>query len=106
MSDSSGGDVTRLLADLSAGRKEAGEALLPLVYDQLHSLAGAFMSRERPGHTLQTTALVHEAYLRLGGGEGTPAENRSHFMRVAARAMRRVLIDHARRKRSAKNAAC
>jgi RNA polymerase sigma factor (TIGR02999 family) len=93
-------EVTRLLADLSAGRKDAGAALLPLVYDELHALARSYMRRERPGHTLQTTALVHEAYLRLGGGEDIAWESRAHFMKVAAQAMRRILIDHARSKRS------
>jgi len=93
-------DVTRLLADLSAGRTGAGDELLPLVYDELRALARSYMRRERPGHTLQTTALVHEAFLKLGGGEEIPWENRAHFMMVAARAMRRILIDHARSKRS------
>lgn len=96
------GDVTKLLLDLRAGRKGADEDLLSLVYEELHSLAKNYMRRERPGHTLQTTALVHEAYLRLGGSEEIPWENRVHFLRVAARAMRRVLIDHARRKLSEK----
>lgn len=93
-------EVTRLLADLSAGRQGADEALLPLVYDELHAMAKSFMRGERPGHTLQTTALVHEAYLKLGGSSEDEWENRAHFLRVAARAMRRILIDHARSKRS------
>jgi RNA polymerase sigma factor (TIGR02999 family) len=95
-------DVTRLLADLSAGKQGAGDALLPLVYQELHNLAEYYMRGERPGHTLQATALVHEAFLRLGGGEKASFEDRGHFMRLAARAMRRILIDHARRKKSEK----
>lgn len=93
-------DVTRLLADLSKGKEGAGEALLPLVYDELHALAKRHMHHERIDHTLQTTALLHEAYLRLGGGEKVAWRNKAHFMKVAARAMRRILIDHARSKRS------
>ncbi|MFH2000340.1 MAG: sigma-70 family RNA polymerase sigma factor [Planctomycetota bacterium] len=92
--------MTRLLADLSAGREGAGEALLPIVYDELHSMARIYMRGERPDHTLQTTALVHEAYLRLGGTYEEGWESQGHFMRVAAQAMRRILIDHARSKHS------
>lgn len=91
-------DVTRLLSDLSANKQGAGEALLPLVYDELRSLARYYMSREKSGHTLQTTALVHEAFIRLTGDENATWEDRAHYFRVAARAMRRVLIDHARHK--------
>jgi len=95
-------EVTRLLLDLSAGSAEAGEALLPLVYDELRALAGHYMRGERKDHTLQATALVHEAYLRLVGEQEVDWESRAHYFRVAARAMRRILIDHARRKRSDK----
>jgi RNA polymerase sigma factor (TIGR02999 family) len=95
-------EVTRLLKDLKAGKEAAGEALFALVYDELHALAGNYMRFERRDHTLQATALVHEAYLRLGGEKGASCESRAHFMVVAARAMRRVLIDHARRKLSEK----
>jgi RNA polymerase sigma factor (TIGR02999 family) len=95
-------DVTRLLKDLRAGKEEAGEELFSLVYDELHALAGNYMRFERRDHTLQATALVHEAYLRLGGGKAVPSENHAHFMCLTARAMRRVLIDHARRKLSNK----
>jgi RNA polymerase sigma factor (TIGR02999 family) len=95
-------DITRLLEDLSAGKSGAEEALLPLVYDELRNLARHYMRFERPGHTLQTTALVHEAYLKLGGDSDIAWESRGHFLRLAAQAMRRVLIDHARRKRSVK----
>ena len=95
-------DITRLLHDLTAGRQEAEEELMPLVYDELRALARHYLRSERPGHTLQTMALVHEAYLRLGGTEGPEWEGKAHFLRVAASAMRRVLIDHARGKRSDK----
>ena len=95
-------DVTKLLADLHAGKTGAEEALMPLLYDELRALARHYIRAERPGHTLQTTALVHEAYLRLGGERDAPWENKAHYMRVASRAMRRVLIDHARRKRADK----
>jgi len=93
-------ELTRLLRE-AAGDPAAGEALLPLVYDQLRRLAGARMDREAPGHTLQPTALVHEAWLRLLGpeGESLPWENRAHFFGAAAQAMRRVLVERARRVR-------
>lgn len=95
---SSRSDVTRLLADLRTRKQGAGEELFPLVYEELRSLARHYMSRERADHTLQTTALVHEAYLRLVGDEDVAWESRAHYFRVAARAMRRILIDHARGK--------
>ncbi len=95
-------DVTRRFKDLRAGKKEAGKVLFSLVYDELHALAGNYMRFERREHTLQATALVHEAYLRLRGGKGVPCESHAHFICMAARAMRRVLIDHARRKLSEK----
>jgi RNA polymerase sigma factor (TIGR02999 family) len=98
-------DVTRLLQDLGAGKEGADAELLSLVYDELRALAGYYMRRERPGHTLQTTALVHEAYLRLAGEREIPWESRAHYFRVAARAMRRVLIDHARLKKTGKKGA-
>jgi RNA polymerase sigma factor (TIGR02999 family) len=91
-------DVTALLSELNAGKEGAEEALLPLIYNELHALAHCLMGQERVGHTLQTTALVHEAYLRLCGAQPENWESKSHYMRVAARAMRRVLIDCARRK--------
>jgi len=87
-----------LLSDLQSKKKGANEALLPLVYEELRSLAKHYMSLERSDHTLQTTALVHEAYIRLTGESDSSWENRAHYFRVAARAMRRVLIDHARKK--------
>jgi RNA polymerase sigma factor (TIGR02999 family) len=89
-------DVTALLSELTKGNSEAGSKLIPLVYDQLRRLANAYMRRERTGHTLQTTALVHEAYLKLLGQHSVDWQNRAHFFGIAAQVMRRVLIDHAR----------
>jgi RNA polymerase sigma factor (TIGR02999 family) len=87
-------DVTRLLDAAAGGDRRAAGQLLPLVYDELRKLAAARMAAEGPGHTLDATALVHEAYLRLTGGQSF--ESRSDFMRAAAMAMRRILVDHAR----------
>jgi RNA polymerase sigma factor (TIGR02999 family) len=89
-------DVTRILLQIQAGDPVAVEQLLPLVYDELRRLAAAKLAQEKPGQTLQATALVHEAYLRLVG-EHSIADHQ-HFFRVAAEAMRRILIDRARRK--------
>lgn len=89
-------DVTALLARMGEGDPDAFDALVPLVYDELRQVAQAYMARERRGHTLQATALVHEAFLRLGEASTMPCEDRSHLLRLAARAMRRILIDHAR----------
>ena len=88
--------VTRLLNEAQRGRAEAAKALLPLVYSRLRQLAEQRMAGERAGHTLQATALVHEAYVRLVGAEPVPWAGRSHFYFAAAEAMRRILIDHAR----------
>ncbi len=95
-------DVTRLLEAVRHGDARAGEELLPLVYQELRQLARAKMARENPGHTLQPTALVHEAWLRLGD---QPFESRAHFFAAAAEAMRRILIDRARRKLTEKHGA-
>lgn len=95
-------DVTRLLAELQAGKEGAADALVPLVYDELHALAVHFMRRERDDHTLQPTVLVHDAYLRLMGQNRVSWQNRAHFFGIAAQAMRRILVDHARRSRAAK----
>jgi RNA polymerase sigma factor (TIGR02999 family) len=95
------GEVTRLLGELSRGHKEAINELLPLVYEELHRLARAYFRRERIEHTLQPTALVHEAYLRLVD-QRSPIENRGHFMAVAATQMRRILLDYARKHRAAR----
>lgn len=96
------GDVTRVLAELDRGNPEAAAKLLPMVYDELRRLAEKSLSGESPGQTLQPTALVHEVYLRLVGDNGGRWENRAQFFSVAARAMRRLLIDHARRRRAIK----
>lgn len=90
--------TTALLAQVRAGDAHARERLLPLVYEELRALAERYMRGQRPGHTLQTTALVNEAYIRLVAREAQGWESRAHFMAVAAAAMRSVLIDHARRK--------
>jgi RNA polymerase sigma factor (TIGR02999 family) len=90
-------NVTRLLIDWSGGNQQALEELLPLIYDELRRLAHNFLYRERPGHTLQTTALVHEAYLKLIDQKDARWQNRAHFFAIAAQAMRRILIDSARR---------
>ena len=96
-------DITRILAEIEDGDSEASERLLPLVYNELRSLAAAKIAKEKPGQTLQATALVHEAYLRLVEDEKSDRwENQRHFFAAAAEAMRRVLIDNARRKKSAK----
>jgi RNA polymerase sigma-70 factor (ECF subfamily) len=96
------GEVTRLIAEIKGGDREASDRLLPLVYKELRKTAAAIMRRERPGHTLQPTAVVHEVYLRIVKGAGLPAENRAHFFALAARAMHQVLVDHARRKHAAR----
>ncbi len=94
-------DVTRILVAIEQGDPEAAEQLLPLVYDQLRELAAAKMAQEKPGQTLQATALVHEAYVRLVDGEKARHwDSRGHFFAAAAEAMRRILIDNARRKAS------
>ncbi len=96
------GSVTQLLADWRNGDHSALNQLLPLVYDELRRLANSYLNRERPDHTLQATALVHEAYLRLVDQRGTSWENRAHFFGVAASLMREILVDHARRRNAAK----
>jgi RNA polymerase sigma-70 factor, ECF subfamily len=95
-------DVTRLLQELQRGRDGAEDALVSLVYDELHVLASHFMRRERADHTLQPTALVHEAYIRLVGQSDVSWQNRAHFYGIASRVMRRILVDHARRRGAAK----
>lgn len=95
-------DVTRLLVDLQRGTDGAADQLVPLVYDELHKLAVHYMRAERGDHTLQPTALVHEAYIRLVDQRNASWQNRSHFFGIAAQAMRRILVDHARRKRAGK----
>jgi RNA polymerase sigma factor (TIGR02999 family) len=94
------GDVTRILEAIDKGNPQAAEELLPLVYDELRRLAAQKLSHEKPGQTLQATALVHEAYMRLVGSVNRPWENRGHFFAAAAEAMRRILVENARRKRT------
>lgn len=94
--------VTQLLALWSRGDASARDALIPLVYDELHRLAKHFLARQRPGHTLQSTALVHEAYLRLVGPSPVHFADRAHFFAVAARVMRHILVDHARARGAAR----
>jgi len=91
-------DVTRILGRVEQGDAKAAAELLPLVYDELRKLATHHMANEAPGHTLQPTALVHEAWLRLTQNEQTPWNSRGHFFAAAAEAMRRILIENARRK--------
>ena len=96
-------DVTRLIDAAAAGDPRAGAELLPLVYDELRKLAAARLADEKPGQTLQATALVHEAYVRLvGGGQSQDWNGRGHFFAAAAEAMRRILVDQARRKQADK----
>jgi RNA polymerase sigma factor (TIGR02999 family) len=95
-------EVTRILSAIEQGDPSAAAELLPLVYDELRKLAAARMAAEPAGQTLQPTALVHEAYLRLVGGEERAWDSRGHFFAAAAEAMRRILIDNARRKRRQK----
>ncbi|CAG0967648.1 hypothetical protein ARNL5_01399 [Anaerolineae bacterium] len=92
------GEVTQLLAAIDSGDPKASEELLPLVYDELRRLAAHRMSHERPGQTLQATALVHEAWLKLAGSTGQQWRGRRHFFAAAAEAMRRILIDRARKR--------
>lgn len=93
-------DVTLILEKIEQGDAHAAEALLPLVYQELRKLAAAKMNRESASHTLQPTALVHEAWLRLGGERQPNWQNRAHFFGAAAEAMRRILIDRARKRRA------
>jgi len=95
-------DVTRILNAIERGDPKATDELLPLVYEELRLLAAKRLRREPPGQTLQATALVHEAYLRLVEGPGQTWNSRGHFFKAAAEAMRRILVDNARRKQSLK----
>lgn len=91
-------DITRVLGDIGHGESHASEELLPLVYEELRRLAAARMAQESAGHTLQATALVHEAWVRLTSGANQKWQNRAHFFGAASEAMRRILIENARRK--------
>src|SRR3954451_3694298 len=98
----SGNNVTRLLLDWANGNQGALDELMPLVYSELHRMASRHMATAGAGHTLQPTALVHEAYCRLVGNPGRQWQSRSHFFRLAAKAMRQIMIDHARGQLTAK----
>jgi len=95
-------EVSQLLRAWSDGEKAAADRLMPLVYEELRQIARRQMRRQRAGHTLQTTALIHEAYLRLVGESDAPWQNRAHFFGVAAKAMRHILVDHARERQALK----
>jgi RNA polymerase sigma factor (TIGR02999 family) len=97
-------EVTELLRAWANGNPHAFDHLTPLVYGELHQLAAGYLRRERPDHTLQPTALVHEAYLRLVDRRSQNWQNRSHFYGVAARLMRQILVDHARQRQAKKRA--
>jgi RNA polymerase sigma factor (TIGR02999 family) len=101
-SEGAPGDVTRLLEAAVAGDSQALDRLVPLVYEDLRRVAHRQLDREGGGHTLQTTALIHEAYLKLAVGGAMSATSRAHFLAIAARAMRQVLVDYARRRKAAK----
>ncbi len=94
--------VTQLLGRWTGGDRAALEALMPMVYDELRRLARSYLGRERPDHTLQSTALVHEAYLRLIEQKNVTWQNRAHFFGIAAQMMRRILVDHARNRQAVK----
>jgi len=95
-------NVTQLLLGWGKGDKDALDQLLPIVYDELRRQAARYLRRERVGHTLQTTALIHEAYIRLVDQRNVQWQNRAHFFGIAAQLMRRILVDHARTKKRAK----
>ena len=102
MQNSTSQQITQILNDIERGQRGAADRLLPLVYDELRLLADGFFQRERVGHTLQPTALVHEAYARLVKQTRVEWKGRAHFLAVAAQAMRRILINYAERRRAAK----
>jgi RNA polymerase sigma-70 factor (ECF subfamily) len=106
MSMSGTHEVSRLLAEWANGNQQALNDLTPLVYRELKELAASYLRKERPDHTLQPTALVHEAYLRLVDQKNPDWQGRSHFFGVAARLMRQILVDHARRRQASKRAGC
>src|SRR5262245_32509399 len=98
-------EVTRLLIAWSGGDQQALDKLIPLVYKELHRLASSYMRRQSPGHTLQTSALVNEAYLKLVDQKQVRWQNRAHFFGVASQLMRRILLDHARKRSALKRGA-
>src|SRR6266571_2863982 len=93
-------DVTGMLRDWTSGDQEALDKLIPVVYDELRRQAARYLRRERPDHTLQTTALIHEAYLRLINQHNVEWKDRAHFYAIAARLMRQILVDHARKRQA------
>ncbi len=95
-------NVTQMLHDWSDGDQEVLDKLIPIVYEELRRQAARYLRRERPGHTLQTTALIHEAYLRLIDQKNVRWQNRAHFYAISAQLMRRILVDHARSRQAAK----
>lgn len=95
-------NVTQMLHDWSNGDREVFDKLVPVVYEELRRQAARYLRRERPGHTLQTTALIHEAYIRLIDQKNVHWQNRAHFFAIAAQLMRRILVDHARSRQAAK----
>lgn len=102
MPESESGQVTELLRHWKRGDERALDTLLPLLYQELRRLAHYHLQSERPDHTLQTTALVHEAYLRMAGSQSVDLQNRAHFIAVASRLMRQILVDYARERRASK----
>jgi RNA polymerase sigma factor (TIGR02999 family) len=102
MPEDQSGQVTELLRHWTQGDEQALDALVPLVYKELRRLAHYHLQSERPDHTLQSTALVHEAYLRLLGGRRVELQNRAHFIAIASRLMRQILVDYARGRRASK----
>jgi RNA polymerase sigma factor (TIGR02999 family) len=105
MTDGSSKNITQLLRSWGEGDEEALQRLTPFVYQELHRLAAHYMRQERPGHTLQATALINEAYLRLINWKNVPWQNQAHFVGVSAQLMRRILVDYARSHLSAKRGA-
>ena len=101
MESSHGSQVTEILVQAQRGERSAVDRLLPLVYDDLRALAKRYLRRERAGHTLQTTALVHEAYMKLADQRRVNWQGRTHFFAICAQAMRRILVDHARGQQAA-----
>src|SRR5947199_9177394 len=105
MRDGSGQNIRRLLPSWAEGNQDALERLTPFVYQELHRLAAHYMRQEKPGHTLQATALINEAYLRLINWKDVQWQSRGHFVAVSAQLMRRILVDYARSRLSAKRGA-
>ncbi len=102
MSQESTHDITRMLIELTDGNTEVVNSILPHIYDELRRLAGSYLRRERADHTLQPTALVHEAYMKLIDQKKVKWQNRAHFFGIAAQVMRRILLDHARKHKADK----